>query len=673
MNQHSITNLGIANEQLRNKADDWWHASATFNSTLRSFDSNGALKSKIESAQHHGWQVGTVYSRFSTKLQHSTDDQVRECVQWAGRSGIYVPPELISVDEGVKGKRLRRAGLNRTKAILSQRLADVMLVFKASRLFRQAGKGYQFINEEVVEEGLRAVSVSQGIDTNDRKTWKLQLQIHGLLDDLLLDAIADHVRSGLTGLFLNKWTTGAIGVGYRRKEIPGAPPTNRGRPRTMPEVDPEAAELIREHARLLIDGMPIREGVRRWNQNQGPCDPRSSAGMMTYPAYRRLFSNPRLIGKWEFGRRRNQFSTKLDYVRQVEQSDDEVTSVQCEELRILDDQTFRRLQSLLDAKKTGRRGPRQPKKLRLWDLTTDCFYCDHCSAGHHRVRFHQTGANGAAMRCKNGDDCDSPSTVRRSEAVLAVCKEISRLVTDDTDLVESIARQIVKLDGEADRGLSRQLAALQKRLKLLSNRIEDLFELSGEGTDEDRREIKARLQAAQSERRIVQNEVVQLEDQISGSTQTLSLNQAAGLIDQLGPAILEAAEGELGDDAVYKALAMFRCVTGSQVRVRAEQRPNRKRFNVRGWFMPQIVHSARDQEFAVWLRKPPRLDAIAERVHELIDQQGLSHRGAAAVLREEGHNVNSGNVWYSYRRWYEMQGLPVPQLAYNNGRTRRRV
>lgn len=74
-------------------------------------------------------------------------------------------PELISVDEGVKGKRTRRAGLDRTKTILGQRLARVLLVYKASRLFRQAGKGYQFINEE----GLRAVIVSQGIDTNDRK------------------------------------------------------------------------------------------------------------------------------------------------------------------------------------------------------------------------------------------------------------------------------------------------------------------------------------------------------------------------------------------------------------------------------------------------------------------------------------------------------------------------
>ncbi|WP_345325790.1 recombinase family protein, partial [Novipirellula rosea] len=161
---------------------------------LKGFDPEEALETRIVWATTHGYDIGTIYSRFSTKLQHSTDDQVRENIQWAAKNHIYVPSELISLDEGVKGKRMQRAGLDRTKAILRSRQAKVLLVYKASRLFRQAGKGYQFINEEVVEEGLRAVSVSQGIDTNDRKTWKLQLQIHGIMDDMLLDAIADHVR-----------------------------------------------------------------------------------------------------------------------------------------------------------------------------------------------------------------------------------------------------------------------------------------------------------------------------------------------------------------------------------------------------------------------------------------------------------------------------------------------
>ena len=276
----NIPSMGAANDKLTRNADKWWsEMAAAHNLDLTGFDPETTLETRIAWAFSKGYDIGTIYSRFSTKLQHSTDDQVRENIQWAARNRIYVPPELISVDEGVKGKRTQRSGLDRTKAILSQRLAKVLLVYKASRLFRQAGKGYQFINEEVVEEGLRAVSVSQGIDTNDRKTWKLQLQIHGIMDDMLLDAIADHVRSGLTRSVFEQLDDGR--VGHRlptARRFPDAPLTNRGRPRTMPEVDPVAAELIREHARHLLDGMPVREGVRRWQAAGGPIDPRATSG-----------------------------------------------------------------------------------------------------------------------------------------------------------------------------------------------------------------------------------------------------------------------------------------------------------------------------------------------------------------------------------------------------------
>ena len=674
MNENSSDEPGVASTELKASAANWWiEATSLTDVNLEDFDANQSLDDRLAWAQCRGLDVGTIYSRFSTKLQHSTDDQVRECIVWAARNGIYVPPELISVDEGVKGKRLQRVGLNRTKRILSDRLAGVLLVFKASRLFRQAGKGYQFINEEVVEEGLRAVSVSQGIDTNDKKTWKLQLQIHGLLDDLLLDAIADHVRSGLTGLHLNDWTTGAIGVGYRRKEIPNAPATNRGMTRTMPEVDPESAAMIREHAELLLNGMSIKEGVRRWNSTGGKVDPRSTSGKMTAPAYRRLFANRRLVGIWEFGRRRNQFSTKLDYVRQVEQPDSEVASVTCEELRILDDETFSALQAMFGKRKTGPRATRKGKKLRLWDLTTEHFFCSACSKAKNSVRFYQAGANGTGMRCKNGDSCKCGSTVRREDAVRAVCDKIQRLIAHDPDLNERIVAEAARLDSEVGPDVGNQIAAKQKQLTVLSNRIEDLFELSGEGSESDRRDTKLRLRKAQAQRSLVQKDIERLSAIVDGSTGTLSAKQIRGSL-RLGSCLLsDAANGDFGDDCVYKSLAVFRAVTGGEVRVFVETRANRKRTNVRGEFAPKLLElnpSNAGEVISVWLRKPPRLDQVAQRVHELIDNNGLSHRDAAKQLQLEGYRVNSGNVWYSYRRWYEMQSLPVPDLPYNNGKRR---
>jgi site-specific DNA recombinase len=56
-----------------------------------------------------------------------------------------------------------------------------------------------------------------------------------------------------------------------------------------------------------------------------------------------------------------------------------------------------------------------------------------------------------------------------------------------------------------------------------------------------------------------------------------------------------------------------------------------------------------------------------------MDIQGMSYRDAAAALQKEGHAVNSGNLWYSYRRYYDMHGLPVSKRPYNNGRRRRRA
>src|SRR5947209_4058323 len=209
---------------------------------------------------------------------------------------MYVPPELICADEAVKGRKDKRPGLDRLKEVLKSKVAAVLLVFQLSRLFRRAYLGYKLVQEEVVEEDMRAVSVSQGVDTAS-KGWKAQVQIYGVMDDLLLDTIADFVRAGHVGLFRKGYTVGAVGVGLKRVEVPGEPRTRRGLPRTRPAVDEPVADLIRQHAHWLDEGMPVSVGVKRWRAAGGPTDPRSKAGKMSRQAYVRLMTNPRLTGR----------------------------------------------------------------------------------------------------------------------------------------------------------------------------------------------------------------------------------------------------------------------------------------------------------------------------------------------------------------------------------------
>ncbi len=674
---------GSASEELGRKAlGQWALEAAIVGIDLEGFDPEASHDDLMSWALSKGFDIACVYARFSTQMQQSTSDQIRECVIWAARNNSFVPPYFISIDEGEKGRKARRPGLSRTRQILKSHLALIFLVYKVSRLFRSAGKGFAFVQEEVVEEGMRAVSVSQDIDTADKSGWKLQLQIHGIMDDLLLDAIADHVRSGQIGHFLQGHTTGALGVGYRPKEVPGGRPTNRGLPRTEPEVDPVAAELIRKHAALHLEGMSIREGVRRWNATGGPCDPRSTTGKMTAPAYRRLFANERLTGRWEFCRKRNLFSARRDYVTQVEQPDAEVVTRQDEDLRILDDATFYALKQKFDERKNGPREPRDTKSVQLWDLTTSMFYCSHCSTPEKPIRFYMAGANGRGMRCCNGDECPHPSCVRRDEAVQAVCKSLAELIARDTDLVADVVSRSQELDATADDDVQADIEAAQKKLRALTSRVDALYELYADSTNDDRREAKARLRSAQSERAAAQANLNRLQKSLERSTATLSAEDARKTLAEMSMLLCEAAAGRLGGDAVYKALNVFTLLTGGRIWVHVQPRPGRKQTVVRGEFRPCLVRAtteftgavARDDhpgdKVSIWLRQPPRVELIADRVHELIDNEGLSHRDTAKQLQREGHNVNSGNVWYSYRRWYEMQGLPVPKQPYNNGHKR---
>ena len=676
-----LMSVGGANEELATTAHQWWiETAAKTGIDLAGFDPHAPLAERIAWATQAGLEIAVVLSRFSSKLQHSTRAQVQHTVEFAGHHKTYVPPEFLCVDEAEKGRRVRRDGLERAKAILHNRQAQTLLVFKVSRLLRTGYKSFQFVNEEVVEEGLRAVSTSQGIDTRDEKTWKALMYLHGMMDEMLLDTIADHCRAGLKTLFEQGYTTGALTVGYRRVDVPGAPLTNRKLPRTMPQIVMEVAQLIRQHYKWIHDGMTIKEGWRRWLAAGGPCDPRSINKSMSYQAYRRMLSNPRYLGCWAFGRKRNRWSSKLDYTQQVDGPEAELAIHRCEDLRILDDELFFAVQARLAEFRQGPRGPHKQKKdIHLWDLVTEFFHCVHC-----KVRFYQTGANGKGMQCKRGDLCPCKSAVRRKEAVQAICKELAEVIQRDADLIRRIICRGRQIDFQGDDQLQAEISTKKAEIQAWTNKIDDLEELSGQGSEEDRRRRKAMINAATAKKATLQVELTHLEKRLGGGAARDHSRE-----DHRDPSWFCHPSGECGQRQPRRrrGLQGFRHLPATDRG--ADLGPcraatGRKGTNVRGVFTPQLlrtvteavkVHDVTDghlsEEVSVWLREPPRLDALAERVHQLIDIDDLSFREAAKVLQTEGHKVNSGNVWYSYRRYYEMRGLPVPNRPYNNGRPRK--
>jgi DNA invertase Pin-like site-specific DNA recombinase len=669
-----LSPLGAVGAEARDRAHQQWiEAARRAGRELTGFDPAAPLEQRIAWAYGAGLLIATIYTRFSTKHQNSTADQVRACVLYAAAHGMYVPPELICADEGVKGRKVRRDGLDRLKSILEAKQATVLLVYKLSRLFRQAHMGFLLVQQEVVDEGLRAVSVSQGIDTADEKSWKAQLQLHGLLDDLLVDAIADHVREGLIGLFKNGYVTGALSVGFRAVEVPGAPPTKLGRPRTMPQVDPEVAELILQHYLWVRDGMSLAEGLRRWRAAGGPCAPQATTGQMTYHAYRRMLTNVRYTGRWEFGRKRGRWLTKKDYLVQVPQPDDAVQVVQCEELRIIDDDLFWAVCKKVKARETGARPPRAVKAVRLEHILTDLFGCSDC-----QHRFYPTGNKSMWMKCTR-PECQAPVCVKQADAVAAVCESLAGLLAADENLVKQVVEAAGRLNARGDDEVDAERAKLAQRIQILSRRIEDLTAMAGQGSEEDRAEMMLKVRSVQVERAAEKSALAKLER--ATPVRPVTESEIRQTLADFGKLLRDAGAGELGPDAVYKCAAVVRRLVNGRVWVHADRRPSRKRCTVRGVFTPNLLGAVAEAvgfsapsaaststpaTVEVWLRRPPKLDALAPEVRRLYEDEVLGFQEIGARL-----GISSGNAWLSYKRYYEMAGLPMPPRRPLNYRPRK--
>ncbi len=663
--------------------EHWMTTAAKAGIDLSGFDPTASLDNRVAWALSSGLVIAVTYLRFSSKLQNSDGDQARANTTFAAENAMYLPPEFVCVDRAVTGRRLRRAGLQRMTDIMQDGVATVLLVFTLSRLSRKSYEAFRFIEREIVESGGRAVAVSQGIDTSDARAWKLKVQVHSMMDEMLLEAIAEHCREGLVGLFQKQWTTGALAVGYRPVEVPGAPPTKLGRPRTMPQVDPEVATLIRQHFEWIRDGLPITEGWRRWVAAGGPCDPRSTIGRMSDQAYRRMLSRVEYTGRWQFGRKRNQFSSKLDYTKQVDQPESQWDFFLCEELRIIDDQLFLEVQQRLAKLKLGPRGPKKGKHDHLWDLTTELFYCAHCSTPDNPVRFYQTGAHGKGMQCKNAVLCKSKSAVNRKQAVRAVCLKLTELLHRDRDLLCEIICREKQLDAEGDHDLAAEISKRQEKIRTMGCHIDDLRDLAGHGSKDDRAQTKAKIRAAQTERGACQLELTKMQNAAKQASKPITAEDVNEILANFTTLLEDAVAGKLGEKAVYETRRVLELLVGGRIWVYVEPRPGRKQKNVRGVFRPNLVSAVRAvadvgdpggngtaEEVEVWLREPPLIDRLAERAAELVDKEDRSYGSAANVMRKDGHDVNSDKVWQLRKRHYEMLGQPAPERPYNGGQPR---
>ncbi len=383
--------------------------------------------------------IGAVYARYSTRHQDSIADQVRTLFEAAIAQGIFVPRENVFVDLAVKGYRDRRPGLDALRAALAAKRLQVLLVFATNRLFRKNYKGLKFIDEEVVELGVRCLFVKSKLDTADGDRWRLPLQLHGAIDEAGTSMYADNVRAAHEGLFLRRAVHGTLCLGYRGEPVSGEV-TKRGRPRCLIVIDLESSSWVQRIFDWYVkELLSIDEIARRLNDDpDAPPPPKSDTGMWSHQTVRRVLNNPRYRGLWEYGRTIVQYVSAKDYVRQVPR-DESLKTAQFEELRIVPDEIWYAAEARL-LKDRGNRGrkPKDGDRQSRPKLLNGLLWCPE----HDRMLY-PSGAFGKTMFCKmcratTAEHRPLFSHLNRELALEKTCASLAKLLRADSELVRQV-------------------------------------------------------------------------------------------------------------------------------------------------------------------------------------------------------------------------------------------
>lgn len=637
----------------------WTQAVKKFGLDDSGIDHNAPLRTRLTQVIRAGLPIGVIYSRFSTKKQGSTDDQIRACVEVAASKGIYVDPELVAIDEAVTGRKSQRVGFEWARELLSETPATVLVTYSTSRLYRRGYMANRFLQEEVVDEGYRAITVAEDLDT-DSSDWDFKSGFYAIRDDQAVKSLAKDVRNGQIGLHSNGYATGAIPVGFIGVEDPDAPRTRRNLMRRRLAVDPEQAPIIRRAYERVANGMRIAEAYRLYKAEGGKADPRSTSGIMQPAPFRRLLSRPSYIGVVAYGRKRNRFVAKTDSVVQDIVPEDEIRFYRDEDLRIVTDELFFAVQEKLGKLKSGPRGPRCQADPQLWDLVTECFYCPSCDR-----RFYVCGAGNTSMHCPN-PECATHGIVRRKDAVVAIVEKLERMLQDDKVLQQLVSVVCAERSEAEEEQVKQAIATLSAKINRATARISDLQELAGDGSERDRAETKAKIRAAQADRDALERERAVLSDQ-AGAAEPITPDQVRKQLADLRELLIDGAAGRLGSERVDEAAEAFKLLVGHRVDVHVLPRPGRDQTVVRGVFKPNLAGIfGRGAEIkqvpaiSVWLRRPPQMDQIAALVKHLYSRFNLGYPRAAQALNRAGLAVKKSNVYTSYLRYFEMSGVPKP-------------
>lgn len=615
--------------------------------------------------------IGSIYARYSSRFQQSIGDQVRTLFELALQEGIFIPREHVYYDLATRGYQDRRPGLTALREALKTKQFSVFLVFATNRLFRKNYRALQFVEEQLVEKGFRAIFAKSGIDTADGDRWRMTLQLFATLDEAAVGMYADHVRAAHEGLFLRGMVYGSLPLGYTGDAVPGEF-TKRKRPRCKIIIDPETAPWVERIFRWFVEErLSLDEITRRLNDDpDSPAPNKSLTGWWTHALVRRHLTLAAYKGSWAYGVAKTKWSSDKDYAKK-EVRDEPLKSDQFEDLRIVSDDLWFAAQKRLaeEVRKSGRK-PRDGRKS-LPNLLRALFACPE-----HNRQMVVSGAHASILYCPLcramlAEKRPLFTHLNRALALRLTCEKLAELVCLDEALVNDI---IVACQREADVA-QRPDPDAEKQLRAKLDKIKKVIEFNrrnpGEA-EEEQQQTEKLLKQLRGERAAIEADVSAIEAAKNRVVTPPTAEQVRQMLTELHTVLLKAATSQT-DAQLGPARRIIELLTGGRIELfqmgerKAQRGWLQGRFRVRLLsFLIERVTGVRPLgaddgiEVVIDYREPPALVAQSEKAKALYDTGMMN----AMIAKELGCARNYVTKLLTY--WFESRGLVMP-----DGRSRR--
>lgn len=430
-----------------------------------------------------------IYARYSSENQRreSIEDQVAACRALAVERGYAVADEHVFADPAASGAREDRPALAVLRRAAEQKLFDVVLVDDLSRLARSTLL-LLLLLEELRFEGVRVISVADGLDSDDREAT-LGIQVRGVFNELQLQDLSKKTLRGQMGQKARGFTVGEATYGYRSVPVGTIRPDKKGRMRPdgyRMTVEPQEAVTVLWAFNAFADGLSESAIVRQLNQ-EGIAGRRLRTRGWSAATVHRMLRNEKYAGRWIWNRTETRRDPRTGRRRQFPKPEEKWVVTEDEELRIVPPGLWAQVQERMAAVRTvwpggpGRRGFHGQCRSRVAaypaEFLSGSLSCSRCGGSIGKVSGKNCGYYGCLRAARRG--CDNRLLVRRDVAEDAVAVALGRAFAGNANL-DDLVRRVAEQHKAADMALSdaRRLKIVQcdvqrRRLERLINFVAD--------------------------------------------------------------------------------------------------------------------------------------------------------------------------------------------------------